>query len=191
LAPRMRAAISLGNSGILSGGQIFLALDTGHMITRHQWVVLPMPPAVIARVSLLGKAEPSILTFTDRHGCKIGDYPREPEPVEDDDDLVMEYIDDAIPAIDAQDDPEIPGVWEDITGEPTSEPIVESTGVEMDSDPQETNFDDGLGQQDKAIQAPPAMPVPEDPAPSAQGMAACNARVKKSPEKYVPSMKGN
>jgi hypothetical protein len=33
LAPRTRAAISLGNSGNLSGGQMFLALDTGHTIT--------------------------------------------------------------------------------------------------------------------------------------------------------------
>ncbi len=48
LAPRMRAAISLGNSGNLLGGQMLLALDTGHTITQHQWVVLPMPPAVIA-----------------------------------------------------------------------------------------------------------------------------------------------
>jgi hypothetical protein len=71
--------------------------------------------------------EPSILTFTDQHGHKIGDYPREPEPIEDDDDPIMEYIDDAIPAIDAQDDPEIPGVWAESTGEPTSEPIVEPT----------------------------------------------------------------
>ncbi len=63
--------------------------------------------------------------------------------------------------------------------------------MEMDSDPQETNFDDGLGQQDEAIQAPPAVPVPEDPAPPAQGMAACNARVRKPPEKLIPSMKGN
>jgi hypothetical protein len=47
LAPRMRAAISLGNSGNMSDGQIFLALDTGHTITQHQGVVLPMPPAVI------------------------------------------------------------------------------------------------------------------------------------------------
>ncbi len=101
LAPHMRAATLLGNSGNLSGSQIFLALDTGHTITWHQWVVLPMPPAVIARVNLLGKAEPSILTFTDRHGHEIGDYPREPKSVEDDDDPVMEYIDDAIPAIDA------------------------------------------------------------------------------------------
>jgi hypothetical protein len=38
-APRMRAAISLGNSGNLLGGQMFLALDTGHTITQYQWVV--------------------------------------------------------------------------------------------------------------------------------------------------------
>jgi hypothetical protein len=127
----MRAAILLGNSENLSGGQIFLALDTGHTITWYQWVVLPMSPAIIARVNLFRKAELSILTFTDRHGHKIGDYPREPKPVEDDDDPVMEYINDAIPAIDTQDDPEIPGVWEEPTGEPTSKPIVEPTGVEM------------------------------------------------------------
>jgi hypothetical protein len=35
LAPRMRAAISVGNSGNLLGGQMFLALDTGHTITQH------------------------------------------------------------------------------------------------------------------------------------------------------------
>jgi hypothetical protein len=191
LAPCMRAAISLGNSGNLSGGQIFLALDTGHTITRHQWVALPMPPAVIARVNLLGGAEPSILTFTDRHGCKIGDYPREPESVEDDDDPVMEYIDNASPAIDEQDDLEIPGVEPEPTSELTNEPIVEPTGVEVDSDHQELDFNDGLGQQDKETQAPPVMPVPEDPAPPHQGMAARNARVRKPPEKLVPSMKGN
>ncbi len=93
-----------------------------------------MPPAVIARVNLLGRAEPSILTFTDRNGCEIGDYPREPKPVEDDDDPVMEYIDNASPAIDKQDDPEIPGVEPEPSSEPTNEPIVEPTGVEVDSD---------------------------------------------------------
>jgi hypothetical protein len=51
-----------------------------------------MPPAVIARVNWLGRAEPSILTFTDRHGREIGDYPREPKPIEDYDDPVMEYM---------------------------------------------------------------------------------------------------
>jgi hypothetical protein len=149
-----------------------------------------MPPAVIARVNLLGRAEPSILTFTDRHGREIGDYPREPKLVEDDDDPVMEYIANASPAIDKQDDPEIPGVEPEPTSEPTNEPTVKPTGLEVDSDHQELDFNDGLGQQDKETQAPPAMPVPVDPAPPRQGMAARNARVRKPPEKLVPSMKG-
>jgi hypothetical protein len=150
-----------------------------------------MPPAVIARVNLLGRAEPSILTFTDRHGREIGDYPREPEPVEDDDDPVIEYIDNAIPTIYKQDDPKIPGVKPEPTSKPTNEPIVKPTGVEVDSDHQEFDFIDGLGQQDEETQAPPAMPVPEYPAPPCQGMAARNAKVRKPPEKLVLSMKGN
>ncbi len=53
LAPRTRGAILLGNSGNLSGGQMFLALDTGATVIRHQWVVLPMPSSVIDCVNLM------------------------------------------------------------------------------------------------------------------------------------------
>jgi hypothetical protein len=60
---------------------MFFALDTtGHTITRYQWVLLPMPPAVIARVNLFGENEPSILAFTNRHGREIGDHPHDYEP---------------------------------------------------------------------------------------------------------------
>ena len=85
----MRAAISLDNSGNLLGGQMFFALDTGHSITRHQWVLLPMLPAVIARVNLFGKYKPSILTFTDRHVREIGHHPQDIEPGGNDDDSVV------------------------------------------------------------------------------------------------------
>ncbi len=37
LALRASAAIWLGNLGNLTGGQLFLALDTGAIVTRHQW----------------------------------------------------------------------------------------------------------------------------------------------------------
>ena len=92
LAPRTRAAISLGNSVNLPGGQMFLGLDTGHTINRYHWVLLPMPPAVIARINLFGKNEPSILTFTDRHGWEIGDHPQDYEPSGNDDDSVVKLI---------------------------------------------------------------------------------------------------
>ncbi len=167
--------------------QISLALDTGHTITWHQWVVLPMPPAVIARVNLLGEVEPSILTFTDRHGRDIGDYPRDLEPVEDDDASFVDHFNDVLPAVEVQDDTEIPGV--------VTEPVVKPTGVKVDpanNAPQENYFDDGPGQQDEALpptQIPPTLS--EDPAPPSQGMAARNTRVRKPPKKYVSSMKGN
>ncbi len=132
-----------------------------------------MPPAVIARVNLLGKAEPSILTFTDRHGHEIGDYTQD-EHTADEDGLVVEYdhIDDVLPVISLQDDNQIPGVHK--------EPPAKPTGVEVDPEkvPQETNFevDDGLEQvpQDTSHEHEPTQnptgeptnaPAQEDPAP--------------------------
>jgi hypothetical protein len=75
LAACMCGAISMGPCGNLSGGQCFLALDTGKMIVRNRWKELPMPLAVINRVNLLGHAKCSLLVFTDRHRQVIGDYP--------------------------------------------------------------------------------------------------------------------
>ena len=49
MAERTRIAISIGNSGNLTGGQAFLALDTGENITRFQWTELPMPTDVIKK----------------------------------------------------------------------------------------------------------------------------------------------
>jgi len=94
-----------------------------------------MPPAVIARVNVLGKAEPSILTFTDRQGREIGDYPQDDIPVADHDgsDVLYDYIDDFL--VESQDDNDFPGV--------TEEPPDEPTGVDMEAEqvPNETNFD--------------------------------------------------
>ncbi len=70
-------------------------------------------------MNLLGKAEPSILTFTDRHGREIGYHPRDPEPVEDDDASIVDYFDDVLPVVDTQDDTEIPGVVTEPVAEPT------------------------------------------------------------------------
>ena len=96
-------------------------------------------------VNVLGRAEPSILTFTNRHDHNIGDYPRELDSPEDEESLLEEHVADVLPAIDTQDNPEIPGVHTDHT---SNEPAAEPTGVEVDHDdvPQVT-FDDGLAEQ--------------------------------------------
>ena len=87
LAERTRGAISIGNSGNLMGGQAFMALDTETKMTRFQWTELPMPKTVIDRVNQIGKDEPSILTFTNRHGHEIGDTTQDFDPGEDIDEI--------------------------------------------------------------------------------------------------------
>ncbi len=128
LAPRIRAAILLGNSGNLSGGQLFLALDSGQTIVRHQWVVLPVPPAVIDCVNLLGINEPSVLIFTNRHGQDIGDLAQDFEPrTDEDDDSFVAHPNEELTGVDVHSgDDELPGVDTDFDTKPT--------GVEVDTE---------------------------------------------------------
>ncbi len=152
-----------------------------------------MPPAVNAQVYVLGKNEPSILTFTNRHGREIGDHPQDYEPSGNDDDSVVKLILDVIPGVDPtlEDDAELSGVDTDFDAKPT--------GVEVDSDYvlQEFTEVNGLGQQDTSVAPterpsvePPTTPAVETHAPSPKkGMFARNARYRKQPENYVPSMK--
>ena len=52
--PRTKGTISLGHSGNLQGGFKFMALNTGKKIVQRSWDVIPIPDAVITRVSALG-----------------------------------------------------------------------------------------------------------------------------------------
>lgn len=173
----------MDSSGNLSGGQVFLALDTHHIIITHQWVALPMPPTVIEHVSVLGQCEPAILTFTNQQGRDIGDSnPQDSDPggVVDDDSVII-YPAVKIPGVDVTANPaEIEGVDPDF--------IVEPTGVDIDIDvvPVEASNKKIL------VMAPlwHSGPVKETADPRA-GMAARNNWVRKAAEKYVPSMKGN
>ncbi len=122
LAPRLQAEIIVGSLGNLSGGHVFLALDTGHTIIKHQWVALPMLPVVIDHVNLLGRREPTMLTFTNRHGRNIGDNnPQDANFVGIlDDDLIIIHPAVEIPGGDATTDPaETAGVDPDFDVEPT------------------------------------------------------------------------
>jgi hypothetical protein len=162
----------LGNSGNLSGGQLFLVLDSGQTIVRHQWVVLPVPPAVIDCINVLDINEPSILTFTNLHGQDIGDLAQDFEPCADEeDDSFVAHPNDKLPGVDVHlGDVELPGVYTDFDAKPT--------GVEVDTEaygdvPQEQKEVYGLNnkiplQRQLKCQAPnqplsPLLPL-EDPA---------------------------
>ena len=202
LAARTRAAISLGPSGNLSGGHRFLALDTGKTIVRNRWKELPMPAAVIDRVNVLGRAERSMLVFTDRQGRVIGDHTPthidEESEADDDGSVVPDLLPllppapDLTPGVSSVDDAfadEIPGVdlaYDVVLGEPTGVDM----GVPQANTPEV--FDDAVfaPDQDGGLDAqPPTLETPANAPPV--GMAARNARVRKAPERYIPSMRGN
>jgi hypothetical protein len=51
-----------------------------------------------------------ILTFTNRHGREIGDYPQDFEPRGDDDDSDVEHLQDVYPGVETDFDTEPAGV---------------------------------------------------------------------------------
>ena len=84
----------------------------------------------------MGKAEPSILTFTNWQAHEISDHPQDFDPAgEYNDDSAGEFIVDVIPGVDPapEDDAELPGVDTDFDAKPTE--------VKVDNDyaPQELN----------------------------------------------------
>ena len=138
----------IGNSGKLTGGQAFMASDTGEKITRFQWKEIPMPKAVIDRVNQIGKDEPSILTFTSRQGEEIGDTTQDFDPVEVNDEPSADEItgEEQIneEPTEADFDHEPTGV--DFGAEPTEVEVEADHDEVYESAPQEQE-NNGLGQQ--------------------------------------------
>jgi hypothetical protein len=205
LAPRTRGAILLGNSGNLSSGQMFLALDTGATMIRHQWVVLPMPSSVIDCVNFIGWREPSILTFTNRHGQDIGENPQDTglDGIED----LESVVADPTGNTGVFDGNNIAGVDQDFAVEPTGVDIDEAFEAYVPLEHAEP--EDGLRDQDPSkpehftmlpmehLTVEPTTKVASTPVPiknvasPKKGIYGRNARVRKQPKKYVPSMTGN
>jgi hypothetical protein len=66
-------AISLSPSSNQQGGHLFMSLNTGHVIDRCSWTVIPMPQAVIDQVNMMVADKPRLLTFLDQNGLEIMD----------------------------------------------------------------------------------------------------------------------
>ncbi len=139
------------------------------------------------------------MTFTNRHGQIVGDNPQNADSSGNEDEKsIVEYLTDT-PGVADVEKAELTGVDLDFA--------VKSTGVEMDSEAQQDYFPeacneiDGLGQQDSSerFDVPTAGPatVPAVPEvaqavlPKTEMAAHHNVRLRKQPEKYIPSMKGN
>jgi hypothetical protein len=177
---RTKGAMSLGPSGDLQGGCRFMALNAGKKITRRNWDVIPTPELVIARVNMLGKDQPKLFTFTDRHGRLIGDA------------KVQDIANDIDNATDNNDGVDFPGVDPAII-DPIEIPGVDDGEGQECPTPQEIEIADDLDapsdpppiEAEAALQDAAAKPMPQ-PEPRRSGRA-------KMPTKpgHVPSMTGS
>ena len=78
---------------------MFFSLNTGKVLSRRGYTILPMPSNVIDRINDMGKDQPRLLTFADRDGNEI--------------------LDDTSDTVASQETPhEIPGVLGDVTAIP-------------------------------------------------------------------------
>ena len=125
-----------------------------------------MPKAVINRVNQIGKYEPSILTFTNRHGNKIGDTTQDFDPDEDIDEITG--VDEEITGLEQIN--EVPTATDDFNNElPGVDFDPKPTGVEV-----ETNHDDIYD------------PVPQGQDDYGLGKKSTHQRCQRSPLSLLP-----
>jgi hypothetical protein len=180
---RTKGAISLGPSGNLQGGFKFMALNSGKKIVCCSWDIIPMPDIVIDRVNALGRDQPQHTTFTDRHGCLIGDIEIPGVNADEDDD---DHLPGVGPVI--ADDIKITGV--DVEGTETQD-AVPAPQIYID--------DINIHHADPApIEVAPTQSEPrtETPAPVALPAQAPELRIStkvRSQKKqgYTPSLSGS
>jgi hypothetical protein len=159
-----------------------MALNTGKKITRRNWDVIPMPELVIARVNLLGKDQPELFTFTDRHGCLIGDAeePGIPDDFAYADDVDFPGVDPAI-----NDNIEIPGV-DDAEGLQIPAPPEIETNDDLNIPPDPAPFELEPVQEETAQLVAPVMELMQLPEP----WRSRRVRTQTTPG-YIPSMSGS
>ena len=61
---RATGAIAIGPTANLQGAYRFMSLKTGHIITRREWTVMPVPPEAIERVESMAGDEDMEVVFT-------------------------------------------------------------------------------------------------------------------------------
>ena len=98
-----------------------------------------MPPAVKARVNMIGNYEQSILTFTNRHGQEIGDITQDLDHgVDDEKEMLDKIIGVGINLDDAAS--ELTGVDSELTGVDT-DLDAKPTGVEVETSNYGNSYD--------------------------------------------------
>ena len=193
LIARTSGAISVGPSSNRQGGHLFISLNTGRVLARRSWTVLPMPQSVIDRVNAMAKDQPQLITFMDKHGMQFGDDTELITPPE---------TPHEIPGV-VGDIAQIPGVDMAIAIEDTAvEETKETNGkmndlINMPETVDAPLVDDSGTEFEPTLDEPTA---PTIPAMAPEVVTSESIEVMKSPQrlmrtrkqvqKYVPAMKG-
>jgi hypothetical protein len=157
-----------------------VALNSGKKSVRRSWDVIPLPDALVNRINELGKDQPRLMTFTDRHGRLIGDMEIPGVDYPEDKDAYFPGVAPVIAyAI------EIPGV--DVAG-PESLDEVPAPQVEI-YDPDDIPHDDPAPIEVVPAQA---VPVPAPVAPPEETGLRRSTRVRtQASQGCTPSMTGS
>ena len=100
MATRTSGALAMRPAGNSQGGYYCYSLDTGRILNRNWWTVLPMPNAVKQRVTVLAKNSDAGVTFTDRIGNPYLDLEEDDDPDYVDDESVSDTDLDSISGVD-------------------------------------------------------------------------------------------
>ena len=198
LAARTQGAISLGPSSNTQGGQLFFSLNTGRVLLRRGYTVLPMPSGVIDRVNTLAADQPRLLTFADRDGNAISNDTTE-ITLPDTPHKIPGVIGDVatIPGVDMEDGNKVDTSDKDQDNIPTMPPLTpDAEDVE-----QTTEFEAQQTEQVEPIKqpvmesavAPSTKTAPKPPTAkkvTIQMGTRTSSRIKKQTQAYAPSMKG-
>jgi hypothetical protein len=175
---RTKGVISLGSSVKLQGGFKFMALNSGNKIVRCSWDVILMRDIAIARANPLGSDQPHHITFTDRHGCLIGDTDIPRVDADEDENEHFPGVETVI-----ADDIEIPGV--DVAG---PEALDEVPAPQVEIDDPDIPHDDPDPIEVVTAHAFP-MPTPEQVSPPAAPGIRRSTRVQtQASQGCTPSM---
>jgi hypothetical protein len=178
-----KGEIYLAPSGNLQGGFKFMALNTAKMIVGCSWDVMTIPDVVTAQVNALGSDQPRQMTFTNRHGCLIGDI----EIPRVDYDKEQEYhFPGVTPVID--DDIEIPGV--DVAG---PEALDKAPAPQVEINDLDIPQDDPAPIEVAPLQesASPAMPKPVVTPAHAPGLRRSTRVRTQAKQAYTQGMTGS
>ena len=189
---------------------MFFSLNTGRVISRRGYTILPMPSNVIDRINDMAKDQPHLLTFADRDGNAVPEdvsVVNEPQETPQEIPGVLGDVT-AIPGVDTANDIEIgiqPDDNNDLDNTPmqlkhtTEENKGDTTADESNNNPSFDRDNEPLEAQEIDVNRPSSSPPtrkktskkqPLTESPSEPVGVRRSSRATKAIQPYIPSMKG-